>query len=116
MIAVATNRTWSEFIWPEWVPTKLRAQIEDFWRDGWSRGPDEWIKNTHCPYNGGHDLGTLVQRRNGTSFRCGRYVHRWNNMASVVFSDGTSEVVAAQRCVATTSAEVAPRPDEKEAT
>lgn len=108
MIATGTNRTWVEFTWPDWVPTKLRAQIEGFWSDSWQRGPDEWIRNAREPYNEGHPLGTLVQRRIGASFRCGRYVHRWNNMASVVFSDGTSEVVSSNCCVAVNTTGSAP--------
>lgn len=86
------RRTWSEFAWPEWVPQKVRDQIEDFWSPP-GRGPDEWEENARRPYNHAPTFGEHVRMRRALGrpsegFVVGRYVHAWNNIGRLVLEDG----------------------------
>lgn len=87
--------TWAEFVWPDWVPQDVRAQVESFWGPPGHRVED-WEKSAKAPYNDGAELGTrggfwsVGHRR----IVIGRYVHAWNNMGRVVLDDGRVEVVS----------------------
>lgn len=96
-------KTWSEFQWPEWVPEKLRKEIEGFWSKGCGQGPQEWESNA-VQNEGGIEIGSWVGLdyktynspivRPPLDPRCsthGRFVFAWNNMCRVVFDDGTYE-------------------------
>lgn len=96
-------KRWPDFAWPEWVPAKVRQEIESFWSwETYNRTPRQWADNAvqNC---GGIALGSLVGVDNVTwkgsktvrpyndyrSYRTGRFVHVWNNMCRVVYDDGT---------------------------
>lgn len=82
-------KTWAEFTWPDWVPGKLRGEIESFWADGYGdRGPQGWAKNAaenHAPEFG--SLATLCALCAPTdqpeSYVTGRYIHAWSNMGRI---------------------------------
>ena len=90
--------TWSDFRWPEWVPTEQRKQIADFWSASYGRSPDEWNRDNviqHTPRTG-EVVG--VDRTEGIAWVCvpesphakatGRWLHSWNNMGRVILEDG----------------------------
>lgn len=94
---------WADFTWPEWVPAKVRLEIESFWSwEAYKRTPREWAANA-VQNEGGIELGSLVGVDNTTylggkevrpvndyrAYRTGRFVHAWNNMCRVVYDDGT---------------------------
>jgi hypothetical protein len=83
--------TWADWGWPEWVPIKVREQIEDFWRDSLGRGPEAWLRNSReqgAPVHG--ETVTLPDGfRSDAPMTTGRYVHAWNNVGRLVRDDGT---------------------------
>ena len=94
---------WADFAWPEWVPAKVRMEIESFWSwENYKRTPREWAANA-VQNGGGIAIGSLVGVDNVTypgskevrpfndyrAYRTGRFVHAWNNMCRVVYEDGT---------------------------
>lgn len=86
---------WGNFEWPEWVPVRVRQQIEDFWSERCGRSPHEWHQSTVGDiYHGHPQLGTRVRCESiggGQVFE-GRWVPAWNNIGRVVLDDGTYEV------------------------
>lgn len=90
----ATPASWTEFIWPDWVPTTVRRQIMDFW-DDFGRGPGAYAEGCSSPYNNVPDFGERVVLGSYKSdpFQ-GRYVHAWNNMGRLVLDDGSYRVVS----------------------
>lgn len=94
---------WADFTWPEWVPAKVRLEIESFWSwETYKRTPREWAASA-VQNEGGIELGSLVGVDNVTyiggkevrpfndyrAYRTGRFVHAWGNMCRVVYDDGT---------------------------
>jgi hypothetical protein len=87
-------KQWSAWTWPEWVPAKLRSEVESFWSEKHGRSPKEWLDDAarrEAPNLG--DAATL--RRICSEERVtGRFVHKWNNIGAIVKDDGTAELVS----------------------
>lgn len=81
------------FDWPEWVPAKIRDEIEHF--HSWHDGADGW--RSSAIRNGAPDLGARVTLplagRKGMQMVTGRHVHAWNNIGRLVSDDGSTHVV-----------------------
>lgn len=93
------KRTWADFVWPDWVPEMIRAQVEGFWDDKYGRGPDEWERNSRADYNHAPAFGDVVTLwRLASHDQCetGRYVHAWNNIGRLVRDDGSVAYVSCQ--------------------
>jgi hypothetical protein len=100
----AAPASWSEVVWPDWVPLNVREQIESFWSASYNRCPADYEKSASSSYNGGlgraenipffGDLVTLPGWSPGEVVT-GRWVHAWNNIGRLVTADGTV------RCVST---------------
>lgn len=87
-----TKRTWADYSWPDWVPQKVRDEIERFWGPGNGRGTDDWLRATNDPYTGcdGVDFGEKVTlRQMGVGYATGRYVYAWGNLGRLIDDDGT---------------------------
>lgn len=96
-----SKKTWAEFAWPEWVPAKLRASIENFWCADWGRGPDDWERSArgeHAPALGAE----VIARDFHGTWRQGRYVHAWNNIGRVVDEAGNVYCVGSSDCMPAT--------------
>lgn len=93
-IEIPESNRWEDFVWPEWVPARERELIEGFWRESWGRGPRRWAENAVAPYTNGIQTGARARMwsysATGRILVEGRYVHRWNNMGTIVLDDGTS--------------------------
>jgi len=90
-----TATTWTEWTWPEWVPEKLRADIESFWLEKWGRGPAQWLEG--AAQREAPELGeevTMLHVCSRTEKATGKFVHRWNNIGAVVRPDGTYQIVS----------------------
>lgn len=95
--------SWSEVVWPTWVPFKVREQIESFWSASYNRGPSDYEKSASSSYNGGCGRAeniptfgeevTLPGRSTGEVVT-GRWVHAWNNIGRLVSADGTVHCVS----------------------
>lgn len=83
--------TWSEFVWPNWVPVKLRENIIES-----HSTPAAWERNALAPYNRGAPLGTrgMFWAVGNTRVVVGRYVHCWNNIGVVILDDASNETVS----------------------
>jgi len=89
------NQTWNNFHWPEWVPEKIKKEIEEFHSDAWGRGPASWMEGAErnkSPLLGDrvrvHDFqGNLV---------IGRFIYAWNNVGRLLSDDGQIECVGYQ--------------------
>ncbi|WP_043620424.1 phage Gp37/Gp68 family protein [Ensifer sp. ZNC0028] len=89
------KRAWDTFSWPQWVPEKVRKQVEDFWRTEYGRGPDAWLRS--AIENGQHPMGTAGSYQRCTSKQElieGRFIPAWNNIGRVVTEDGETQVVS----------------------
>lgn len=89
------RRTWDEFEWWDWVPGRVRKQIEDFWAVEWGRGPDAWLQSS--VKNGFPAPGTYGEYRLCTteqSMVSGRIIHAWNNIGCVIDDSGAVHVVS----------------------
>lgn len=75
--------------WPEWVPSKVRQQIEEFYV--YHGGPDGWQRSAR--QNAAPEFGSVVTLRDGFGPKAeaatGRFVFAWNNIARLVMEDGT---------------------------
>lgn len=84
-------KTWTEYAWPDWVPEKVRAQIESFWGEKFHRGPQAWLRDTQ--EQGAPRFGARLTMNDGFGANppqtTGRYVHAWNNIGRLVRDDGT---------------------------
>lgn len=90
-----TPATWPDVAWPDWVPSKVIAQIEEFWLPQWHRGPKDYEECASSSYNNAPDFGERVSLScGGREFHEGRYVHYANNMGRVIADDGTVHVVS----------------------
>lgn len=75
--------------WPDWVPAKVRAEIESFYVH--HGGPEGW--RARARQEGAPKLGRIVTLGNGFG-PCpqpvtGRFVFAWNNIARLVLDDGS---------------------------
>lgn len=96
--------TWSAYTWPEWVPEKIRKEVERFWDERSGRSPLQWMQNAvsnRVPAMG--STASLQRIKKGVKvaftddhyeFCMGRYVHCWNNIGRIVHEDGTFSYVA----------------------
>ena len=95
--AADTPDRWADYVWPEWVPTEQRAQIESFWLEAWGRGPRAWLRDhvhQHVPATGTRRRWSVdkngwaaTSKRNVGDIE-GRYLHCWNNVGRVITDDG----------------------------
>lgn len=91
--------TWKEYPWPEWVPPKVRAQIEEFWAPP-RRKPEDWCEAAERESGYGYGKFPLFMERaraqahSDRTFLCGGYVYAWGNMGRLVLADGSVAVVS----------------------
>ena len=91
---------WSEYKWPKWVPQKVRSEIESFWSNEWGRDYHQWLAGCYAPYNYQPHIGAKVHinrppwQCKGRKVRVGKWIPAWNNMARIVLSDGSIQVVS----------------------
>ena len=90
-----TDAGWN---WPDWVPSKVRAEVESFYvyhggRAGWLRSAER---------NGAAEFGSVVTMPNGFGPNAeqvtGRFVFAWNNIARLIMDDGTFRYTAFHPC------------------
>jgi len=90
----ATRSMSGPWEWPEWVPVKVRTQIESFYvyhggAEGWRRRAQE---------NGAPEFGAVVTLGDGFGTNpqpvTGRFVFAWNNIARLIMDDGTFRYTA----------------------
>ncbi|HEX2614439.1 MAG TPA: hypothetical protein VHL10_03030 [Nitrososphaera sp.] len=87
-------QTWDIYAWPEWIPAKIRQEIERFWSPP-GRDPDTWMRNAvdrQAPALG--SIATLETLAGRDNMDTGRYVHCWNNIGRLVHDDGTFSYVS----------------------
>lgn len=103
--------TFGDYIFPHFVPEREIGLIRDFW--GWAgRTHKDWLDNAnihaqeHCmhgPGANGFGLPPLyataqffIQDRKRDLYRSvtGIYLHRWNNIGSLIRDDGSVESVS----------------------
>lgn len=86
---------WSEYPWPDWVPVKVRLEIEGFWGQGHGRGPEEWMASARRER---HPLlvgeGCRVREAGARQLLVGKYVFAWNSIGRLILADGTVAVVS----------------------
>ena len=98
--------TWDAFAWPDWVPEHQRRLIEEFWGASCGRNPRQWADDNYqqrMPATGTvvgvetrhYGIGQVCPARSPLAAFTGRYVHRWNNMGTVIREDGTAHTVSA---------------------
>jgi hypothetical protein len=85
---------WAEYVWPDWVPVKVRKEIEEFWAEDFHRGPHEWKENGGDAYSRQRPMGEEVECLRDKVRVKGRWVPAWNNMARLVLNDGRAVVVS----------------------
>jgi protein gp37 len=79
--------TWSDFTWPDWVPKKVREQIEDFWGQ-LGRKPKDWAEN--AIHNDSPPFGMHMgyrDERNGEAVY-GKWIFAWNNIGRLIGDNG----------------------------
>lgn len=70
------KNSWTDYQWPEWVPLKIRQEVEAFWLPEWRRGPEQWQQS--ADYYKAPKLGevvTLSELIDSHKGVRGRYVH-----------------------------------------
>jgi len=95
-IIVPHSNLWADFIWPGWVPVKVRKDIEDFWCEWSHRGPMKWSE-FRCGYPGKSVpvFGSYYTSKiPDGSYIAGRFVFAWNNMGRLVLPDGSYRVIS----------------------
>lgn len=78
---------WADFTWPDWVPEKVREQIEDFWGQ-FGRKPKDWVEN--AIHNDSPPFGMHMgyrDERNGEAVY-GRWIFAWNNIGRLIGDNG----------------------------
>lgn len=97
-IAIPESNRWPDFVWPAWIPERERQLIEEFWCEDWGRGPRQWFDDSTLDCNAGIRTGARARmwcvRSDGPPLAEGRYVHRWNNIGSIVLDDGSCILVS----------------------
>ncbi len=96
--------SWKEYSWPDWVPLKVRQQVEHFWRPQSLRTPQQWMEDAQR--NNAPEMGTIITRKrlasretagprrpNAGDICTGRYVHCWNNIGRLIHEDGAISYV-----------------------
>ena len=96
---MAQKRTWAEWRWPEWVPKRVRTEIENFWLESWGRGPDAWLENAQAAEKRfGLHLGDFVTLPiYGHGLATGRFIHAWNNIGRLISETGETFYVGEER-------------------
>lgn len=84
--------TWDDWQWDEWVPQEDREMIVVFW-SGFGRKPQHWVSNCNQSYVPRTGSTIIAYTSRGLIVR-GRYIHRWNNMGTVVECDGSRHCVS----------------------
>lgn len=86
----AAPKSWADWVWPGFVPIRVREQIQNFWSEDSGRGPRAWLAN--MSEQGAPPFGAVVTMGNGFGPNpapvTGRYVHAWNNIGRLVLDDG----------------------------
>lgn len=92
--------TWAEVTWPDWVPARVREQIESFWGPRSMRRPADYEQSALSAYNQASALGRLGWYRIGgaSDVVFGRYVHAWNSIGRVITDDGTVHCCSGRPC------------------
>lgn len=90
------RREWNTYVWPSWVPSDVRDQIQKFWNPDWGRGPDTWMRG--AIENGQPPIGTDGEYRLCTAKEhrvAGRFIPAWNNIGRVLDRAGNIHTVSA---------------------
>lgn len=78
---------WAAHVWPTWVPTAIRVQIEDIWST-----PAVW--RLHCRSVQAPPIGAVLRVTTPTgSIATGQYIHVRNGMGRLIPSAGKPIVV-----------------------
>jgi protein gp37 len=102
----APTDRWSDYQWPEWVPPKLRRHIQSFWDEAvYGRSPRQWVESFVTTPTRSNEGMPAFGRRVGVNrsnwitletdpaaLKFGRLVPCWNNIAAIVFDDGSFEM------------------------
>lgn len=78
-------KSWDEFAWPDWVPGKVREQIESFWGQ-FGRGPKDWAENAIS--NDSPPFGMQMGYQEDGRTVYGRWIFAWNNIGRLVDDKG----------------------------
>lgn len=84
---------WDTFAWPDWVPARVRREVEGFWSEEQGRGPGAWSRDASerrsYPFGATVDARAGFGDHDGDRRATGRWVHAWNNIGRLVLEDGT---------------------------
>jgi hypothetical protein len=69
--------TWAGWTWPDWVPARVREQVEGFWAGEYGRGPERWLND--ISQQGAPPFGATVTLADG---------HAWNSIGRLILPDG----------------------------
>ncbi len=87
--------SWARTAWPEWVPSAIRSQVEQFW-GCWGRNPRQWAEDAE--HRGAPAFGSVVTLpllgQPWPTPASGRFVHCWNNIGRIVHEDGSWDYVS----------------------
>lgn len=78
---------WAAYVWPAWVPTAIRVQVEDIWST-----PEAWLwhrRCVHAPATGSILHVTTPTKDTAT----GRYIHVRNTIGRLIPTTGKPIVV-----------------------
>ena len=81
--------TWADWEWDGWVPDDVRAMIEKFWSD-FGRKPKHYLRDCLHQRSAPYGMRGTVQTTLDRKLVTGRWIHRWNNMGSIVDDEGKS--------------------------
>lgn len=114
MIETKQN-TFGDYEFEEWVPEHTRELIREFWGQA-GRTYDDWLRNgcvgiRGTSYHGPNPDGFGNPPYGATAIYFireprtivykqvrGRYIHRWNNMGSIIDENGESHIVSSCDC------------------
>ena len=79
----------TEYDWPDWMPEPVRKELSDFWTC-FGRTMADWERYVETTVPGGMAaVGSVRTIYSSGGPVTGRFVPAWNNMARVVWDDGT---------------------------
>lgn len=109
---MAEKNTFGKYKFPEWVPKHTQVIIRDFW-GCFGRTFQDWLKNplehgvketcSHGPGLNGFGIPPngakafyFLKKYKSEDYEMveGRYVHRWNNMGSLIDDKGVDHTVS----------------------
>jgi hypothetical protein len=112
MTKTKEKNTFGEYDFPDWVPEHTRQIIREFWGcfgrtyKDWLNSPSEQGVRETCSHGPGPN-GFGIPPNGATAFFFlkvygteqyrrveGRYLHRWNNMGSLISKDGEDHTVS----------------------